>query len=114
MQAASVDPVLSGRVLNRRILEMGRSGPQPPDDEVREQREDSVQQQGVAHAEQADRKPSEQAAEREPAAHREHVETGGLSEQPRINFNAGDHAISIQLSHADFLKAETPREAGLT
>jgi len=32
-----------------------------------------------------------------------------LSEQPRINFNAGDHAISISMSYADFIKAEGPK-----
>ena len=32
-----------------------------------------------------------------------------LADQPRINFNAGDHAISMSLSYADFLKAENPR-----
>ena len=29
-----------------------------------------------------------------------------LSEQPRINFNAGDHAISISMTCDDFLRAE--------
>lgn len=37
-----------------------------------------------------------------------------LSVNESINFNAGDHAISIQMTHADFLKAEMPRVAGLT
>ena len=32
-----------------------------------------------------------------------------LSEQARINFNAGDHAVSISMTYEDFLKAETPR-----
>ena len=32
-----------------------------------------------------------------------------LSEQSRINFNAGDHAISISMSYEDFLKAELPK-----
>lgn len=31
-----------------------------------------------------------------------------LAEQPRINFNAGDHAISISLCHADYLQVERP------
>ena len=35
-----------------------------------------------------------------------------LSEQPRINFNAGDHAISISLTYADFVRAEAPRMGG--
>src|SRR3954451_7584683 len=32
-----------------------------------------------------------------------------LSEQPQINFNAGDHAISISMAHADYVAAERPR-----
>lgn len=32
-----------------------------------------------------------------------------LSEQPRINFNAGDHAISISMTYEDFLLAESPK-----
>lgn len=32
-----------------------------------------------------------------------------LAEQPRINFNAGDHAISISMAYADYLAAEQPR-----
>ena len=32
-----------------------------------------------------------------------------LAEQPRINFNAGDHAISISLAYADFVQVEQPR-----
>jgi Ala-tRNA(Pro) deacylase len=32
-----------------------------------------------------------------------------LAEQPRINFNAGDHAISISMSSADYIAAEQPR-----
>lgn len=31
-----------------------------------------------------------------------------LAEQPRINFNAGDHAISISMAYADYLAAEQP------
>jgi Ala-tRNA(Pro) deacylase len=31
-----------------------------------------------------------------------------LAEQPQINFNAGDHAISITLAYADFVRAEQP------
>jgi Ala-tRNA(Pro) deacylase len=37
-----------------------------------------------------------------------------LAEHPSINFNAGDHAISIQMTHADFLKAEQPLTHVLT
>jgi prolyl-tRNA editing enzyme YbaK/EbsC (Cys-tRNA(Pro) deacylase) len=32
-----------------------------------------------------------------------------LREHERINFNAGDHAISISLRYADFLAAEQPK-----
>ena len=32
-----------------------------------------------------------------------------LAHQPQINFNAGDHAISISMSFQDYLNAETPR-----
>jgi Ala-tRNA(Pro) deacylase len=32
-----------------------------------------------------------------------------LGEHDRINFNAGDHAISISLRHADYLAAEQPK-----
>jgi prolyl-tRNA editing enzyme YbaK/EbsC (Cys-tRNA(Pro) deacylase) len=31
-----------------------------------------------------------------------------LAEHASINFNAGDHSISIQMMHADYLKAEQP------
>ena len=31
-----------------------------------------------------------------------------LAAEPRINFNAGDHSISISLSYADFEKVEQP------
>jgi len=32
-----------------------------------------------------------------------------LAHEERINFNAGDHAISISLAYADFVRAEQPR-----
>jgi Ala-tRNA(Pro) deacylase len=32
-----------------------------------------------------------------------------LADQSRINFNAGDHAISISLSYDDFVRVEQPR-----
>lgn len=32
-----------------------------------------------------------------------------LADQPRINFNAGDHAISISMSYDDYLIAERPQ-----
>ena len=31
-----------------------------------------------------------------------------LADQPRINFNAGDHAISISMSYSDYAAAEQP------
>jgi Ala-tRNA(Pro) deacylase len=37
-----------------------------------------------------------------------------LGAEPTINFNAGDHGISVSMSHADYLSAEAPRVAGLT
>jgi len=36
----------------------------------------------------------------------------GLNEQ--INFNAGDHSISVAMSHADFVAVEQPAPAELT
>ena len=32
-----------------------------------------------------------------------------LARQERINFNAGDHTISISLTYADFVRAEQPK-----
>jgi Ala-tRNA(Pro) deacylase len=32
-----------------------------------------------------------------------------LAQQPRINFNAGDHSISISLAYDDFVRVEQPR-----
>src|SRR5687767_6761838 len=32
-----------------------------------------------------------------------------LGEQPRINFNAGDHSVSISMAYADYLLAEQPK-----
>ena len=32
-----------------------------------------------------------------------------LAEQPVINFNAGDHAISVSMNYADFERVERPR-----
>ncbi len=37
-----------------------------------------------------------------------------LAAHSSINFNAGDHAISIQMSHADFVKVEQPGEKEMT
>jgi len=37
-----------------------------------------------------------------------------LGAQATINFNAGDHAISVQMSYADFVAAEKPTIAALT
>jgi Ala-tRNA(Pro) deacylase len=32
----------------------------------------------------------------------------GLAEQAQINFNAGDHTISVAMSYADFVRVERP------
>jgi Ala-tRNA(Pro) deacylase len=32
-----------------------------------------------------------------------------LAEQARINFNAGDHSISISMTYADYIAAEQPK-----
>ena len=32
-----------------------------------------------------------------------------LAQQARINFNAGDHSISISMSYDDFVSVEQPR-----
>jgi Ala-tRNA(Pro) deacylase len=32
-----------------------------------------------------------------------------LADEERINFNAGDHAISISLAYAEFVRVEQPR-----
>jgi Ala-tRNA(Pro) deacylase len=37
-----------------------------------------------------------------------------LAESASINFNAGDHSISIQMTHADYLKAEQATVVELT
>jgi Ala-tRNA(Pro) deacylase len=37
-----------------------------------------------------------------------------LGDNPSINFNAGDHAISIQMTFADYAKVESPAFAQLT
>jgi Ala-tRNA(Pro) deacylase len=37
-----------------------------------------------------------------------------LAGSEEINFNAGDHAISVRMTHADYLRAEGPREMDLT
>lgn len=37
-----------------------------------------------------------------------------LADHASINFNAGDHAISVQMAPADFLRAEQPTTAELT
>jgi Ala-tRNA(Pro) deacylase len=37
-----------------------------------------------------------------------------LGENPAINFNAGDHAISVQMSYADFASVEAPALTVLT
>jgi Ala-tRNA(Pro) deacylase len=37
-----------------------------------------------------------------------------LGENATINFNAGDHAISVQMTHADYAAVERPTPADLT
>ena len=37
-----------------------------------------------------------------------------LAEQPTINFNAGDHAVSVGMSHANYLKVEQPVVLAIT
>src|SRR5262245_39557493 len=37
-----------------------------------------------------------------------------LAENPSINFNAGDHAVSVQMSHADYAAVEKPAAATIT
>lgn len=37
-----------------------------------------------------------------------------LGEQPSINFNAGDHAVSVQMSHADYVRVEQPALVSVT
>jgi len=37
-----------------------------------------------------------------------------LAAQERINFNAGDHSISISLTYSDFLSVERPQVAAFT
>jgi Ala-tRNA(Pro) deacylase len=37
-----------------------------------------------------------------------------LAENPSINFNAGDHAISVQMTYADYAAVEQPTVAAFT
>jgi Ala-tRNA(Pro) deacylase len=37
-----------------------------------------------------------------------------LAENPSINFNAGDHAISVQMAYADYIRLEQPSLAAIT
>ncbi len=37
-----------------------------------------------------------------------------LADNSMINFNAGDHSVSVQMSYADYLRAEQPVLASLT
>jgi Ala-tRNA(Pro) deacylase len=37
-----------------------------------------------------------------------------LAENSSINFNAGDHSISVQMAYADYAAVEKPTPAGLT
>ena len=42
------------------------------------------------------------------------VTTRELAENPSINFNAGDHAISVQMPYADYTRLEQPQLAVMT
>jgi Ala-tRNA(Pro) deacylase len=37
-----------------------------------------------------------------------------LADNPSINFNAGDHAVSVQMSYADYLAVERPELVTIT
>ncbi len=37
-----------------------------------------------------------------------------LADNPSINFNAGDHSISVQMTYADYVRAEQPEFASFT
>src|SRR2546421_5798233 len=37
-----------------------------------------------------------------------------LADTPVVNFNAGDHAISVQMAYADYLLLENPRPLAIT
>src|SRR5437870_11906338 len=37
-----------------------------------------------------------------------------LGENPSINFNAGDHAISIQMAYSDYVQVEKPQMISMT
>jgi Ala-tRNA(Pro) deacylase len=37
-----------------------------------------------------------------------------LGENPSINFNAGDHAISIQMAYSDYIRGEKPQLISIT
>jgi Ala-tRNA(Pro) deacylase len=37
-----------------------------------------------------------------------------LAEHPGINFNAGDHSVSVQMAYADYLAVEKPTPAAIT
>lgn len=37
-----------------------------------------------------------------------------LAEQASINFNAGDHAVSVQMTYADYLRVEQPAMVSVT
>jgi len=37
-----------------------------------------------------------------------------LGENPSINFNAGDHAVSIQMSYSDYLQVEKPQMTSIS
>ena len=37
-----------------------------------------------------------------------------LADNPSINFNAGDHAVSVQMAYADYLAIEQPQLVTMT
>lgn len=37
-----------------------------------------------------------------------------LASEPRINFNAGDHAVSVSMTYADYVRIEQPKVVQLT
>jgi hypothetical protein len=57
--------------------------PSPADDDVCRDGESPIDKQGVADAQQADRNAGQQRPERDAATHGEHVETNGLTSEPR-------------------------------
>ncbi len=61
----------------------GRPIQVPSHRDLSRDREQPIDQQRLAHAEQAHRQPCQQAADRQAATHRQHIQTDGLSPQSR-------------------------------